>query len=68
MSYMLVDDPQTVSSGGDNEAVVDLPQGTEILQGLEALGLGQVRIGKQRPVRLRNSILDGGRRGQIGTI
>src|SRR5437660_1074231 len=50
---MLVDDPQSVAAGGDDEAVVYLSERTEVGQRFERLMFGERPVRHNGAVRLR---------------
>ena len=59
VGHVLIDDPQAVARGRDDEAVVDLAQRTKVLQRLQAVRRGQHRVGEQRAVRVGNGQFEG---------
>src|SRR5450755_4041823 len=54
MGHMLVDNPQPVTSGGDDEAVVNLSEGPQVFQGVQTLLFRQNTAGKQGSVGIGN--------------
>ena len=54
MSHVLIDDPQAIASGGDDEALVNLAERTQIGERVQTLRSQRLRIWKQRPMWATN--------------